>query len=241
MTLCTGFNYFHPLTTIQQAGQEFEEKLAILPAAYHCADLRTIIPSHLTPIQQNQLHNTQQQYSDLFEGKLGSLPGTPVTLQLKPNAVPYHGRAFLVPKIYYTVFRTEDDRLCSLGVLQQRNDSPWAAPSFGIPKKNGQICFVCHPFPLPLIPELMRSFDGFQYCTTLDLNMGYWTIHLDEQSQQIASIILPWGKYCYLRLPMGLSSAPNIYQEKMFMLFIHLDFVIVHLDDLVIFTNGNLV
>jgi hypothetical protein len=83
----------------------------------------------------------------------------------------------------------------------------------------------------------MRSFDGFQFCTTLDLNMGYWTIHLDEQSQRITSIVLPWGKYCYLRLPMGLSSAPDIYQEKMSTLFCHLEFVIVYLDDLIIFTN----
>jgi hypothetical protein len=250
MTLRASINHFHPLSTLQQAEKDFEEKLALLPAEYRRADLRSIIPSHLNVTQQNQLHGILQQYSDLFEGKLGSLPGSPVSLQLKPNSTPYHGRAFAVPKIYSSLFRAEVDRLCKLGVLQQRNDSPWAAPSFGIPKKNNQIRFVSdfrqlnkqlirHPFPLPSIPELMQSFDGFEFCTTLDLNMGYWTIHLDEPSQRIASIVLPWGKYCYLRLPMGLSSAPDIYQEKMATLFCHLDFVLVYLDDLIIFTNGN--
>jgi hypothetical protein len=188
MTLRTSINHFHPLSTLEQAEKDFDRKLAILPAAYHRADLRSIVPSHLNITQQNQLHHTLQQYLDLFEGKLGSLPGPPVTLQLKSNATPYHGRAFAVPKIYASLFRAEVDRLCNLGVLQQHNDSPWAAPSFGIAKKNGQIRFVsdfcqlnkqliCHPFPLPSIPELMQSFDGFQFCTTLDLNMYQWVYH----------------------------------------------------------------
>ena len=43
------------------------------------------------------------------------------------------------------------------------------------------------------------------YATTLDLNMGYYTIRLDEASQDICTIVTPWGKYAYRRLPMGLN------------------------------------
>ena len=56
---------------------------------------------------------------------------------------------------------------------------------------------------------------GFTYAATLDLNIGYYTIRLDPNSQKICTIILPWGKYLYLRLPMGISGAPDIFQEKM--------------------------
>ena len=39
--------------------------------------------------------------------------------------------------------------------------------------------------------------EGFTYATVLDLNMGYYTVRLDPDSQKICSIILPWGKYSY--------------------------------------------
>jgi hypothetical protein len=36
----------------------------------------------------------------------------------------------------------EVERLCCLNVLRRCNESEWAAPSFGTPKKNGQILFI---------------------------------------------------------------------------------------------------
>eukprot|EP00957_Ditylum_brightwellii_P121114 9237430-Ditylum_brightwellii.AAC.1 len=61
----------------------------------------------------------------------------------------------------------------------------------------------------------MQKLQGFMYATALDLNMGYYTICLDPDAQRICTLILPWGKYHYLRLPMGLSCAPDSFQEKM--------------------------
>jgi hypothetical protein len=40
------------------------------------------------------------------------------------------------------MIRNEVERLCCLNVLRRCNESKWAAPSFGTPKKNGQIRFV---------------------------------------------------------------------------------------------------
>eukprot|EP00957_Ditylum_brightwellii_P154856 11786146-Ditylum_brightwellii.AAC.1 len=60
----------------------------------------------------------------------------------------------------------------------------------------------------------MQKPQEFIYTTALDLNMGYYTIRLDPNAQKICTIILPWGKYQYLRLPMGLSCAPDIFQEN---------------------------
>ena len=60
----------------------------------------------------------------------------------------------------------------------------------------------------------MQELEGFTYATALDLNMGYYTIRLDPASQDMCTIVTPWGKYKYLRLPMGVMCAPDIFQEK---------------------------
>ena len=47
----------------------------------------------------------------------------------------------------------------------------------------------------------------------------------------------PWGKYQYLRLPMGVNVSPDIFQEKMSDLMAGLEFVRTYLDDLLIISN----
>jgi hypothetical protein len=89
------------------------------------------------------------------------------------------------------------------------------------------------------IHELFKCFEGFTYCTALDLNMGFWTILLDKFSQRLCTIILPWGKYCYLHLPMGLACSLDIYPEKMSELFINMTFIIVYQDDILVLTSGS--
>jgi hypothetical protein len=92
---------------------------------------------------------------------------------------------------------------------------------------------------MPSIHELFKCFEGFTYSSALHLNMGFWTILLDKFSQSLCTIILPWGKYCYLCLPMGLACSLDIYQEKMSELFIDMTFIIVYQDDILVLTSGS--
>ena len=57
--------------------------------------------------------------------------------------------------------------------------------------------------------------------------MGYYTISLDPEAAKICTItiIFPWGKYSYKRLPMGIAGSPDIFQEKMSNLMVTLEFV----------------
>ena len=79
--------------------------------------------------------------------------------------------------------------------------------------------------------------EGFTYATALDLNMGYYTIRLDADSQKICTIILPWGKYSYLRLPMGICGSPDFFQERMTGLMESLEYIRCYIDDLLIITR----
>lgn len=80
--------------------------------------------------------------------------------------------------------------------------------------------------------------EGFQWATSLDLNMGYYHIELSPHSKKLCTIVMPWGKYEYQRLPMGLCNSPDIFQEHMSELMLDLEYVRTYIDDLLIFTKG---
>ena len=91
---------------------------------------------------------------------------------------------------------------------------------------------VRKPFPIPKISTVLQEIKGFSYATALDLNMGYYTIRLDPDASKICTIIFPWGKYSYKRLPMGIAGSPDIFQGKMLELMESLEFVRAYLDNL---------
>jgi hypothetical protein len=61
------------------------------------------------------------------------------------------------------------------------------------------------PYPIPRIAQMLQELEKFAYATSLDLNMGYYTIKLDSDAQKMCTIVTLFGKYQYLRLPMGVS------------------------------------
>ena len=98
---------------------------------------------------------------------------------------------------------------------------------------------VRKPYPIPKIADVLQKLEGITYATALDLNMGYYTVRLDFSSQKLCTIITPWGKYQYQRLPMGVNVSPDVFQEKMSELMDGLEFVRTYLDDLLIISNGS--
>ena len=55
--------------------------------------------------------------------------------------------------------------------------------------------------------------------------MGYYHIKLCPFSRKLFTIVLPWGKYEYWKLPMGLHNSPDIFQEKLNELFDSRDYI----------------
>ena len=54
----------------------------------------------------------------------------------------------------------------------------------------------------------------------------------------MCTIIFPWGKYSYQRLPMGAYNAPDVFQAKMGSLFHDLEYVRAYIDDLLILSSS---
>jgi hypothetical protein len=234
--------YVEPIATEDAT----KRAIKILDATYEKADIPKIVREnyqHLTSDQQNKLLRLLLRFEQLFDGTLGDWKTSPAKLYLRDGIRPYHGRAFPVPFIHKATLKKEVERLESLGVIKWEDDSEWASPTFIVAKKNGKVRFltdfrevnkrlVRKPFPLPKISTVLQELEGFRWATSLDLNMAYYTIRLDHDSQKICTLILPWGKYSYQRLPMGIAGSPDIFQEKMSLLMVDLDFVRTYIDDI---------
>ena len=93
-------------------------------------------------------------------------------------------------------------------------------------------------YPIPKIRNVLLKLEGFQYATSLDLNMGYYHIKLDPTSAQLCTLVFPWGKYEMQALPMGLCNSLDIFQEKMSELLEGLDYVRTYIDDLLVISSG---
>ena len=61
---------------------------------------------------------------------------------------------------------------------------------------------------------MLQKLAGSMYATSLDLNMDYYHILLASNASRLCMVALPWGKYEYVSLSMGLCNSPDIFQER---------------------------
>jgi hypothetical protein len=137
-------------------------------------------------------------YEELFDGTLGDWNRPPVSIELKEGAKPFHGRPHLIAQVHKATLTKEINWLCSIGVLKKQASSQWASPTCIIPKKNMTVRtisdfrelnkqIVRQPFPIPKISTTLQELEGFTYATSLDLNMGYYTIRLDPMAVEMCT------------------------------------------------------
>ncbi len=103
---------------------------------------------------------------------------------------------------------------------------------------NNQI--VRKPYSIPKISTTLQELEGFTYATTLDLNIGYYTIRLDPTAAKMCTIIFPWGKCLYQRLPTGFASSADIFRAELGNLMAALECVRAYIDNLLVITKGSL-
>ena len=195
----------------------------------------------------NQVHSEDvaNQFPELFTG-LGKLRDN-YKIKLKSDATPFalttprRVALPLLPKV-----KAELQRMVDLGVIE-KIDSPteWCAGLVVVPKSDGRVrmCVdltklnanVCRErLMLPTVEYILAQIGDAKYFSKLDANSGFWQVELDPESRELTTFITPFGRYCFNRLPFGITSGPEHFQRRMSETLQGMDGVVCLIDDVLI-------
>ena len=90
-------------------------------------------------------------------------------------------------------------------------------------------------YPLPVIEDMLPDLSQAKFFTVLDLKDGFWQVKLSEKSSYYTTFNTPFGRFRWLRMPFGISSAPEEFQRR---IVENLDGVKAFVDDLLVIGKG---
>jgi hypothetical protein len=100
----------------------------------------------------------------------------------------------------------------------------WLANVVMVQKKSGkwQMCIdftslnkACPKdnVPLPQIDKIIDSVAGCEVMSLLDCFSGYHQIYMKEEDKASTSFIMPFGMYCFVRMPEGLKNVGSTFSR----------------------------
>lgn len=91
--------------------------------------------------------------------------------------------------------------------------------------------------PMPAVEHTLGQMPGAKYFSKLDCVSGFWQVPLSEESKRLTTFITPYGRFCFQRLPFGISSAPEHYQKRISRILENLEGVVNHTDDILVWES----
>ena len=121
----------------------------------------------------------------------------------------------LLPKV-----KQELERIEKMGVISKVNGpTDWCAGNGGCAQGCRECSNLCWPDKVeqeclqrtPHSPCSGPHLGTAQWCKSkLDANAGFWQVKLSKESALLTTFITPFGRFCFNRLPFGITSAPRI-------------------------------
>lgn len=186
------------------------------------------------------------EFPKLFEG-LGTMPDV-FKINLKDNVEPYRIRAprsiaaGLKEKAHQEILK-----MLELGVIEPVEEpTDWCSGLTIAPKAGGKIRMCVdltrlnrgvkrELYPLPRVSDLMAKLAQGIIFSKVDANCGFWQVTLAEESREYTTFLTPWGRFQFVVMPFGISSAPEFYQRSMEKILYGLEGVICMMDDVLVF------
>lgn len=144
--------------------------------------------------------------------------------------------------------KEELKRMESNGIIEPvTQPTEWCAPMVPVLKKNTDKARICvdlkrlnesvkrERYILPTVDEMTAKLSGATVFSSLDAASGICQIPLHPDSCKLTTFITPFGRYCFKRLPFGITSAPEIFQRKMMETLQGLEGVEVFMDDILVY------
>ena len=86
--------------------------------------------------------------------------------------------------------------------------------------------------------DTLAQLAGAKLFSKLNANSGFWQIPLSPASRLLTTFITPSGRYCFNKLPFGISSTPEHFQKRMSKILAGLDGVVCQMDDVLVFGSN---
>lgn len=176
------------------------------------------------------------------------------TIKTIPNSKPVYVRQYKIPHHYKEILKNIIEDYERQGIIEKcmsNYNSPLILiekPDAGnktnhrlvvdFRKLNEIIEF--QTFPIPLIDNILDGLGGCSFFTTLDIKGAFHQIVLDDSSRDYTAFTAGNFQYRWVRMPMGLSTAPLTWQRAINTILIDLigQGVYVYLDDIIIYAKS---
>ena len=94
-------------------------------------------------------------------------------------------------------------------------------------------------FKMPALDAVLPSLHNARVFTKLGVKEAFWHVHLDEQSSLLTTMITPFGRFRWARLPFGLSVSSEIFQKRLTDALDELKGVICVADNIIVVGRGD--
>lgn len=148
-------------------------------------------------------------------------------IQLKENYTPFFQSVpRTVPIPLLKKLKMEIDKLVKDGILVPVDfPTEWCSPIVVIPKKGTDQLRICGDFtqvnknvkrshfPIPKVNVTLSKLRNSKVFFKLDVKTGFYQIKLEKDSQPLTTIITPYGRYMFVRLPFGINCSPDYFTQ----------------------------
>lgn len=230
--VCLPF-YITGHSSIPILGKEACEKMQLLQK------VETITTKH--PTSKDELI---AQHPTVFQG-LGQFPGEH-HIHVDSKIVPVIHGCRKIPLAVMSKLKSTLDQLLQADVIAPvTQPTPWVNSLVVTEKKNGSLRVCLDPrdlnravlrqhFSIPTTEDVLCKLSGKKIFSIFDEKDGYWQVKLDTESSLLCTFNTPWGRYRFKRLPFGVKSASEVFQQYNNEVFGDINGVHIVADDMIV-------